>query len=190
MSVNTTNLTHTRVAFGNVSLLLVIMSTDCPSCCADCSVRNLTLCSSDSPYALRNLLQAGTITLAVSGPLVCDHGSHAEDGWHHFDESEIISHLSEPQCAVFCRELDFLINHSFISVTYRRANDGWIVLRIYLIPYDLPNVQGKLRVRKSIVLNPAKRYMRSLLARIVQDQSGWLGLSPRDGNDLIPEIIV
>jgi len=48
-----------------------------------------------------------------------------------------------------------------------------MALRIYFIPYDLPNVQGKLRVRKENVLNPAKRYMRNLVPRISQD---WMGL--------------
>jgi hypothetical protein len=66
-----------------------------------------------------------------------------------------------------------------------------MLLRIYLIPYDLPNVQGKLRVRKSSILNPAKRYMRTLLSRIIQDYDGWRGLPPSgDAKELIPERIV
>jgi len=169
------------------------MSTDCPSCCPDCLITKPTSCCSDSPFALPKLLRAGTVTLKVSADIrqgICNH-NHAEDDWHHFDAFAIVSRLTDPQCAIFCRELDFLVKQSFISVTHRYSDDSQIILRIYLIPYDLPNVQGKLRVRKSSVLNPAKRYMRTLLSRIIQNHDGWLGLQPaRDSKELIPERIV
>ena len=169
------------------------MSTDCPSCCPDCLITKPTSPRSDSPYALPKLLQAGTVTLNVSADIchaICNH-NHAEDDWHHFDESGISSRLNDPQCTIFCRELEFLVKQSFISVTFRCSDDGQIILRIYLIPFDLPNVQGKLRVRKSNILNPAKRYMRTLLSQIIQDQNEWLGLPPTgDAKELIPERIV
>jgi hypothetical protein len=154
------------------------MSAECPFCCPDCLSTKPTSCCSHSPYALPNLLQAGTVTLNVSADIrhdICDH-NHAEDDWHRFDASGITSRLVDPQSIAFCQELDFLVKQSFISVTYRYSANGQMTLRIYLIPYDLPNVQGKLRVRKSNVLNPAKRYMRTLLSRIIQDHHGWLGL--------------
>jgi hypothetical protein len=139
---------------------------------------------------LRNLLQAGTIALNVRAEIthdICVH-KHAEDGWHPFDASALLPRLSDPKHTVFCRELDFLIKQSFISITYHCADNGSMVLRIYLIPYDLPNVQGKLRVRKNNVLKPAKRFMCSLLFRIVQDPNGWMGLPlTGDAKTLIPE---
>jgi hypothetical protein len=164
------------------------MSTDCPSCCP-----KPTSCSSVSPYALPNLLQAGTITLPVPADIrhtICDH-KRAEDDWHYFDASGMISRFNDPQDTILCRELDFLVKQSFLSVTYRCADDGRMVLRIYLIPYDLPDVQGKLRVRKSNILNTAKRYMRTLLSRIIQDHNGWLGLPlTADARELIPDRVV
>lgn len=168
------------------------MSMDCPSCCPDCLTTKPTACSSNPPYALPNLLRAGTVSLNVSADIchvICDH-NHAEDDWHHFDASGI-SRLTDPQYTSFCRELDFLIKQSFISVTYRCSDNGQIILRIYFIPYDLPHVQGKLRIRKGNILNPGKRYMRALFSRIVQDQDSWLGLSPTGYvKELIPEKLV
>jgi hypothetical protein len=62
-----------------------------------------------------------------------------------------------------------------------------LILRVYLIPYDLANVQGKLRVRKDNILNPAKRYLRNLLPIISQDFGKWRdGLSTESEKQLIP----
>ncbi|KAG6864745.1 hypothetical protein C0991_007420 [Blastosporella zonata] len=54
-----------------------------------------------------------------------------------------------------------------------------VALRIYLIPYDLPNVQGKLRIRKKDILGPARRSLRRLFPLVVQDQESWMyGTTP------------
>ncbi|KAG6817776.1 hypothetical protein H0H87_003184 [Tephrocybe sp. NHM501043] len=55
-----------------------------------------------------------------------------------------------------------------------------VILRIYIIPYDLANVQGQLRIRKKDILSPARRYLRRLLPLIIQDRETWmLGSPPR-----------
>ncbi|GBE90165.1 hypothetical protein SCP_1900140 [Sparassis crispa] len=48
-----------------------------------------------------------------------------------------------------------------------------LYIRIYLIPYDLENVKGKLRMRDEAVLVQARRYMRSLLSELVIDDHNW-----------------
>ncbi|KAH9484424.1 putative ATP-dependent helicase C23E6.02 [Psilocybe cubensis] len=51
-----------------------------------------------------------------------------------------------------------------------------MVLRIYLIPYDLSGVKGVLKIRKDNVLIPARRLMRNLLPRISKDVEKWYGM--------------
>ncbi|PFH51695.1 hypothetical protein AMATHDRAFT_142017 [Amanita thiersii Skay4041] len=74
-----------------------------------------------------------------------------------------------------CRDLDFLIKHQFVSATYRFDGQQTIVVRIYIIPYDLPNVQGRLRVRRETVLSPARRCMSPLLSRVRRCSKEWEG---------------
>lgn len=159
------------------------MSSQCPSCCSPCNLcgQNPSPSLSDaSPFALCKLLPAGTISLSLvpeAYHLFCDH-VHAEDGWHTFRGSVMAGHLANIDDDGFCRELDFLIKNHFISATYRCSQLIGVFIRIYVIPYDLGNVQGKLRVRKEAVLGPARRYMRALLPKIVQDRSNWEGNAP------------
>lgn len=92
---------------------------------------------------------------------------------------------------MFCQELAFLVKERFISVTYRATYDGALAIRIYIIPHDLSNGQGALRIRKESVLNPAKRYMRSLLPRISQNVEKWNGLEKTlEDYLLLPDINV
>ncbi|KAF8809006.1 hypothetical protein BYT27DRAFT_7222578 [Phlegmacium glaucopus] len=157
------------------------MSLWCPSCCAGCFVAEIPSESSDgSPYSLINLLPVGSVFVKLGiepQHLICDH-THAQDGWHNFNAHSIIPHLSDPEDASFCRQIEFLVKHRFIVATYRATHDAIMALRIYLIPYDLSNVQGKLRVRVENILTPAKRYMRQLLPRIINNEEIWNGLKP------------
>lgn len=156
------------------------MSTWCPSCCAGCFVADIPSDVPDgSPYSLENLLSVGNVFVNLGiepQHLICDH-THAEDGWHYFNAHSIIPHLSESEDISFCRQIEFLVKHRFIMATYR-AHEVIMALRIYLIPYDLSNVQGKLRVRGESVLAPAKRYLRQLLPRIISNEEIWNGLEP------------
>jgi hypothetical protein len=167
------------------------MSFWCPSCCAGCFVADIPLVPSNgTPYSLDNLLPVGNVfvKLAIEPQhLICDH-THAQDGWHHFNGHSVIPHLSDPEDISFCRQIEFLMKHRFIVATYRATYDAIMALRIYLIPYDLSNVQGKLRVRAENVLAPAKRYLRHLLPRIINNEEIWNGLEPiGDVTTLIPD---
>ena len=84
------------------------------------------------------------------------------------------------------RQLDFLAKHSFIAATCRLdAVATTLFVRIYLIPWDLPGVHGKLRVRDEVsVVAPARRHLRSLLTEIVQDDDAWDALSSPHGPPL------
>lgn len=133
-----------------------------------------------TPYSLSNLLPVGNVFVKLGvelQQLICDH-AHAQDGWHNFNAHSIIPHLSDPEDISFCRQIEFLVKHRFIVATYRTAHDATMTLRIYLIPYDLSNVQGKLRVRAENILAPAKRYLRHLLPRIISNDELWDGLEP------------
>jgi hypothetical protein len=152
-----------------------ILSDICPSCCASCSGGNQEQ-GLETPYSLGNLLAAGTLIVNLDSDIqefTCNH-IHAEDSWHPFQHNIFKDHLVVDDTSV-CREIEFLVEHRFVSVTYRLGPLQRVYLRIYIIPFDLANVQGKLRVRKEIVLSPARRYLRTLLPKITQDSDNWNG---------------
>lgn len=160
-----------------------IKGTDhCPSCCVDCALRPPARCPlSHSPLALSNLLPAGTIDLLLSSndsmlpsECPCDH-RHADDGWHILHIQMLLRRLATLEDDSLLRELEFLVKHLFISCTCRLGPLGDILhVRIYVIPYDLANMQGRLRMRdEATVLAPARRYLRRLFQGITQDNSLW-----------------
>lgn len=133
--------------------------------------------SSHNPFALANLLPAGTLHLSLSpNDYVCDH-SHLEDGWHALRTDLVLQNLTSTDDDPLLREVAFLVKHAFIYCTCRLGQNGnTLTIRVYLIPYDLSNVQGRLRVRdESTVLAPARRYLKVLLQRLAQDSSLWEG---------------
>ncbi|KAF8635489.1 hypothetical protein AX17_003879 [Amanita inopinata Kibby_2008] len=105
---------------------------------------------------------------------LCKH-LHAEDDWHVFNGSMLLSHLTRLEDDSLCRQLDFLIKHQFISATCRSDGHDLLIVRIYLIPHDLPNVQGRLRMRKASVLSPAKRHLSSLISELKCCSHAWEG---------------
>jgi hypothetical protein len=121
------------------------------------------------PFSLQNLLPAGTLTLPISR----DHAYSAE-GWHTFVGKALLPHLTD-QDETLCRHLDFLVEHEFLSIECKIGDSGTaLILRIYLVPYDLPGVQGKLRVRdESSVLKPARLCLSNVLPQIVQEECLW-----------------
>ncbi|CAA7270930.1 unnamed protein product [Cyclocybe aegerita] len=163
----------------------------CPSCCPNCFISTLSSHRSSSPYALHNLLPVGTVIIDIpvaSQHDICEH-AHVEDGWHEFQAQQVVPQLSNAEDVAFCRGLEFLIKQRFISCTCRCTPDNRMALRVYLIPYDLANVQGKLRIRKDNILSPAKRYLRALVPKISQDIGRWNGLKPEgEDRDFIPQV--
>ncbi|KAI0053959.1 hypothetical protein FA95DRAFT_1551738 [Auriscalpium vulgare] len=153
----------------------------CSYCCSRCrhpSHASSASSPSDHPFALPHLLPAGTITLSLSWDESCCDHAHVEDGWHHFCGDKISPRLIERSQADtdLCQHLDFLILHKFLSVTCTRVPaSNLAVCRIYIIPYDLSNVQGRLRHRDELlVVKPAQKFLREILPRIVQDGELWL----------------
>ncbi|TFK36351.1 hypothetical protein BDQ12DRAFT_686775 [Crucibulum laeve] len=172
--------------------MTISMFQHCSSCCAACNAlesRPNSSSSKQSPFALANLLPVGTVSLKLlpdSQQALCDH-EHAEDGWHSFRGTALLGHLSTVEDIGFCRDLEFLLKHQFISATYLITSHAELLLRIYFIPYDLANVQGKLRTRKDSVVAPAKRYMRRLLPQVVKDVEGWEGSWCGKGTPLVQD---
>ena len=153
--------------------------TWCPSCCSRCFTLHLLAPTSDSPFSLRNLLFGGTLTLdkpriGVIHQKNCLHG-HEEDGWHVFRSDWLIECLKNSEELALIQGLAFLIHHNFVRATCRGDQDGKLVIRIYLVQFDLSNVQGRLRVRKENTLSAARRYMRTLFPKLSQSPDKWLG---------------
>jgi hypothetical protein len=159
----------------------------CALCCVSCAFKSRqTLIPEDDvgPFSVQNLLPAGTLSFPISQTElvnVCDH-SHSPDGWHTFLGKALLPRLSDREDLTLCRHLDFLVEHKFLSIQYKIGDAGsLLILRIYIIPYDLPGVQGKLRVRnETSVMKPARLCLRNVLSRIIQDKSLW------DAHDLDP----
>ena len=181
------------------ALLPFIMSdcSWCPSCCSRCFTLHLLVPTSDSPFSLRNLRLGGTLTLnkariGVVHQKNCVH-RHEEDGWHTFRSDWVIEYLGNCEELALVQGLDFLIHHNFVRATCRGDRDGRLVLRIYLVQFDLSNVQGRLRVRKESTLSAARRYMRMLLPKLSQSPDRWLGqekVPSEEDRRLINETVV
>lgn len=151
----------------------------CRACCAACRQTGLVVqspsTSSHDPYNLDNFLPAGLIVLKSLKPnnLLCDH-THATDGWHRYS-GDITTNSDERD---ICSQLTFLTQHQFLAVTWcASAELSYIHLRIYIIPYDLPNVKGVLQRsrRGSALLKRAVSYMKAVVPRIVADGRAWGG---------------
>lgn len=142
-------------------------------------------CSLAGPFAVQKLLPAGILALPISQPPdlknICDH-THSTDGWHAFPGKALLPHLMDQESETLCCHLDFLVKHKFLTVQCRIGDSGtMLVLRIFIIPYDLPGVQGKLRLRnESSDLKPARLCFQDVLPRIVQEKCLW------DAHDLDP----
>jgi len=144
----------------------------CSSCCSSClSSSPVFDGAAATPFSLKNLLAAGTVFLPSPNfehaqenrDLRCTH-IHAEDGWH-----TLVGGLWPS-----AMEIRFLVIHDYIRVTYRCVDDG-VLFRIYVVPFDLPHVKGRLRVRKENVASPAKGYLRALLSQVNTDRQCWEG---------------
>ncbi|KAH9079288.1 SNF2 family N-terminal domain-containing protein [Lactarius deliciosus] len=83
--------------------------------------------------------------------------------------------LTDSEDETLCRHLSFLVEHTFLYVQCKIGDSGKVlVLRAYIIPYDLPGAQGKLRVRdEASVLKPARLCLRNVVPRILQDEHLW-----------------
>ncbi|KAI9508447.1 P-loop containing nucleoside triphosphate hydrolase protein [Russula earlei] len=155
----------------------------CPSCASEsAATRNRD--SSHGPFAVQNLLPAGTLSLPIPQTNlkhICDH-SHSAEGWHFFDGEALLPLLTDQESEILCRHLDFLVEHEFLIVQCKVGDSGTVlILRVYIVPYDLPGVQGRLRIRdEASELKPARLCLRNVMPRIIQDRNLW------DSHDLDP----
>ncbi|SRR6266702_3460424 len=152
----------------------------CTICCSSCSSGSVPGLHNDSvvgPLSVQNLLPAGTLSLPISQTelgSICNH-SHPVEDWHSFLGEALLPYLTDHEDETLCRHLSFLVEHKFLSVQCRIGGSGKVlVLRTYIIPYDLPGAQGKLRVRdEASVLKPARLCLRNVVPRILQDEHLW-----------------
>jgi hypothetical protein len=122
-----------------------------------------------NPFALDNLLSAGSIRVDVQDHLHCDHG-HTSDTWHPVPSRQLSVYAEDD---VFCK-ISFLTEHQFLRATCRLGTSQRVLyIRIYLVPTDLPIVRGSLRHRSEAVLKEGYRHLQALLPSIVQDQRSW-----------------
>ncbi|KAI0705927.1 SNF2 family N-terminal domain-containing protein [Cytidiella melzeri] len=132
------------------------------------------------PYNLTHFLPVGTLVLHSSNSSVsmisCSRHWHAHSGHQ-------LSALLAPENIKLAGQIDFLLSHKFIVATCRSAANvsssteytTTLLIRIYLIPFDLANVEGALRRRDETILSPARRYLRSLLLQVTRDYNVWKG---------------
>ncbi|OCH92096.1 hypothetical protein OBBRIDRAFT_475629 [Obba rivulosa] len=156
------------------------MSVPCYSCCSICLFGGPSGPSLTDAYAdLDRSLPAGTINWALlSDHWKCEH-KHARDGWHPYPGYSSLESLLKPEDVEIARSLEFLVLHHFAAATccIDRLTHT-LILRVYLIPHDLPNVQGRLRQRdETTVLAPGRRALQIVLPKIMQDDNQWSGLS-------------
>lgn len=164
----------------------------CSSCCDGCSLTPQAPGASSSqspPFSLANLLPLGTLQFnIISTEYHCDH-AHAEDGWHDFRPFDLIRKLRKPDFNdALGSALNFLVDNEFIRGTCRLHSPGVLLVRIYIIPFDLPGVQGRLTMRarpKDVPLH-ARQFLRVVFSNIVQDPSSWAGYHTSDHPPLFP----
>ena len=127
------------------------------------------------PYALTNFLPAGTLVLDTPQGTPCCSTFHGQQ-WHHWPVEAPAVRDAPGSDAPFLRVVDFLVYHEFIATSSRIGDDGKLYLRVYLIPFDLRGVEGKLRRRdEASVLAPARKWMRVLFYQLRNERDCWDG---------------
>ncbi|KAI9466079.1 P-loop containing nucleoside triphosphate hydrolase protein [Lactarius psammicola] len=152
----------------------------CSICCSSCTSGSVPSLRNDSvvgSLSVQNLLPAGTLSLPISQTelgSICNH-SHSVEDWHPFLGEALLPYLTDHEDETLCRHLSFLVEHKFLFVQCSIGDSGKVlVLRTYIIPYDLPGAQGKLRVRdEASILKPARLCLRNVVPRILQDEHLW-----------------
>lgn len=136
----------------------------------------------DGPFALVNFLPAGCLIFPSHPTSIVGCEKTHRNQWHSWPGRDIIHALLPPEDDRLLRSVDFLIFHNFIAATCQISSDRKLYIRVYLIPFDLPNVEGRLRRRDEVtVLKPARNYLRTLLFRLTRDLASWNGDSRPGG---------
>ena len=148
------------------------------------------------PFELPNLIPAGVLVLTLSGLRQNLPGVVFREAWSAFDsETEKMSlrPFCSPKDAALLEGLSFLVTHEFARVTSNFLSlHNLLLLRVYIVPYDLPGVQGRLMNRQEYILARYRRYMKDMLPRIVSDDDYWKGadvLPPNPSLFLPPSLV-
>ncbi|KAG9318758.1 P-loop containing nucleoside triphosphate hydrolase protein [Chiua virens] len=147
-----------------------LSSTYCPFCTEKCRLSVVQTDGTD-PFSLNNLFPAGTITVTVhDGESPCPTSTYNSGTWYSIPVRTLSTH---PEDTLF-RELFFLTEHLFLRATCRLGASGRIILiRVYLIPNDLPNVRGRLHCRPETVVKEARRHLYNIVPLIEQNKDLW-----------------
>lgn len=130
------------------------------------------------PPEISKLLRAGVLVVM---PSVLDKNLlHAvfREVWQTLNRDTI--NIFRPFCSrqdiTLLGGLSFLIEHEFAHVTSNFLTlQSLILFRVYLIPFDLPGVQGRLMNRQEHILVQYRRLMKDILPRIINDNDYWEG---------------
>ncbi|TCD68451.1 hypothetical protein EIP91_010737 [Steccherinum ochraceum] len=123
---------------------------------------------------LLQLLPAGIVKLDLQAAK-CPSQSSGSFALPQYSE---LASLIDPKEHSFLKALYFLIDHEFVAVqcALRRSfAQAMLIIRVYLVPYDLPGVKGRLRRREEKIFVSARKYMRVLLPRISVHSRDWDG---------------
>lgn len=126
---------------------------------------------------LDDFLQAGTVSLPCTVPPSCSH-EHAPDGWHTASPEWLADIAELPSASKSAIEtataLAWLVNASFAAATWLYVPiRAQLLLRVYLIPEDLPNTGGALMQRDQVVFDHASEHMRLILSCTHTSAHSW-----------------
>lgn len=130
------------------------------------------------PFGLSNLLPAGVLALTLSSPDRSLAHAASRETWPAFDleTARSLYPFCSPQDITVLESLSFLVEHEFTRITLKFLPlHSLLLLRVYLIPYDLPGVQGRLMNRQEHILGHYRRLMRDILPKLISDGDYWRG---------------
>lgn len=113
----------------------------CTTCCSVCIIERRESRfhhGSTTAISFEHLLCAGSITIPLTDiGDICTH-HHAGDGLHALNTTILHPYLAIRDVRLF-DSISFLMKHRFLVSTFRLTTSRvGIIIRIYLIPYDLP----------------------------------------------------
>lgn len=137
----------------------------------------------------RDYLAAGVIVIPLAQPLPEElvWMAQGEVKWSRFSgdsvERDSVSQLlscalDSVSAASVLQALRFLVGQLFVAATWRllRSEDATsLMFRIFLVPYDLPELSTRLRARSDVNLKAGRGHLRALLLQVTQDRDLWDG---------------
>ncbi|KAI0086370.1 SNF2 family N-terminal domain-containing protein [Irpex rosettiformis] len=123
------------------------------------------------PYDLSHFLPAGTLVLPIAATNI-----HCFGHWHTFcaETESDLAKLMQPKHKSLMRGLRFLTSQKFLAATFFCSD--FLMIRVYLIPFDLARVEGALRRRnETAILAPARKLLRDVFSNLYCDPESWQG---------------